>query len=140
MLLNLEMCTPLWLESAGPNFLGQAILEQIRQSLSGLSTDTTLIVTCAKSSGMVRITVDSQKPSPCKPTSPSQSSLGFSQSTFEHFPLIRNELNGLTIHSVASGILSRLLDESGGSLADVMIQRHSGRDTLMILKVPSQIL
>src|SRR5712664_790117 len=135
MLLNLEMCTPLWLESAGHNFLGQAISEQIRQSLSGLSTDTTLIVSCAKSSGMVRITVDSPKPSPCKPTSPSRSSSDSSPSTFEHFPLIRNELNGLTIHSVESGILSRLLDESGGSLEGVMIQRHNEKDTLMILKV-----
>src|SRR5712664_2288796 len=137
---NLEMFIQQLREFAGLSLNGPAILNEIKLSLSDHSIDITLTASCARNLVTAPTTEDSQKPSPCKPTSPSQSSLDSSQSTFEHFPLIRNELNGLTIHSVASGILSRLLDESGGSLADVMIQRHSGRDTLMILKVPSQIL
>src|SRR5712671_490052 len=116
---NLEMCIQRLLESVGLTLDGRVTCEEIKLSLNSHSIDITLTVSCVRNLDTEATTEDSPKPSPCKPTSPSQSLSGFSPSTFEHFPLIRNELNGLTIHSVASGILSRLLDESGGSLADV---------------------
>src|SRR5712671_159539 len=139
MLLNLEMSTPLWLESAGHNFLGQVISEQIRQSLKGLSTDTTLIVSCARSSDMVRIMVDSPKPSPCKPTSPSQSSSDSSLNTSERFLRIYVGTGGLKTNLEDWDILSHLLDENGGFSVDVMTHPRYGKLSLTIHRDHSRI-
>src|SRR6267378_5545202 len=135
MLLNLEMSTPPWLESAGHNFLGQVISEQIRQSLNGLSTDTTLIVSCAKSSGMVRIMVDSPKPSPCKPTSQSQSSSDFSLSTLELSPLISDGTNGLITSFEVLVSWLHSLGVSDGSSVDVTIHLLSEKRLRIIPRV-----
>src|SRR6266700_7399261 len=127
MPLNREMFIQQLQESVGPNYRGQEILKEIKQLLSSHITATTLTDLCAKSLVMALIMADSQQPSPCKPTSPSQSLSDSSPSTSTRFRLIYDGINGPTINFNEWDILSRLLEERGGSLGVEMIDRKSTR-------------
>src|SRR6267154_115833 len=98
MLSNLGMCIQQLLECVGPNSLGQASLNWTDKSLSETSIDITLTVSCVRNSDTVPTTEANQQPLPCKPISPNQSSLGFSQSTFEHFLPIYGGTDGLILN------------------------------------------
>src|SRR5258705_11603710 len=127
MPLNLETYTRLWQGSVGPDWVGQAILSEIRQSLKDHSTGTTLIVSCVRNSDMVLITADSPKPSPCRPISQSQLSSDSSPNTLPLSPLIYVGTDGSWINYSVLDTLLLLMDANGGFLDDVMIHLRKGK-------------
>ncbi|SRR6266852_9353582 len=134
MLSNLAMCIQRLLESVGPILDGPVISSEIKLSLNDHSIVTIHIDSCAKSLDMEATTEASPKPSPCKPTSQSQSSLDFSQNTFTPFLLIYVGTDGLQVPSSSLDILLQLLAESDGFLEGEMILQPSGKPLHTILR------
>src|SRR6266851_3409989 len=131
---SLGTCTQLLLEYVGQDLVGQVIFEETKLSLNSHSIVITHTVSCARSSDTEATTEDNPKPSPCKTTSPSRSSLDFSPNTSLHSqPTFDGTVGLITSYDNAGG-LQRLLDEKDGSLDVGMIQLPSGKRLHIILK------
>src|SRR6266852_3815298 len=137
MLSNQVTYIQQWLESVGLSFRGQVISSEIKLSLNNHSTVIIRTDSCAKSLDMVVTTEANPQPSQCKPTSPSQSSSGFSQSTSKRFQPIYDGTFGPMINYNEWGSLLRSLEESGGSLEGVTIHLLKGKELRITLKDPS---
>src|SRR5216684_6239250 len=109
MLLNLETFIRQLQEFVGLGCHGQVSLSMTKASPSNHTIVTIAIGSCAKSWDMEATTEANPQPSPCKQTSPSQSSSDSNPNTFMHFPLISDGSPGLIMPWPAADILSRLL-------------------------------
>src|SRR5216684_1691002 len=128
MLSNLGTCTQLLLEYVGQDLIGPEISSETKLSLSDHSIVITHTVSCARNWDMDPTTEASPKPSPSRPTSPSQLSSGSSQSTSKLSLPFYDGIYGPTINSNELGSLLHLLAENVGSLCDVTIQLLNGRE------------
>src|SRR5882672_10712021 len=131
---NLETCIQRLLECVGLNLDGPGTWQETRKSPNDHSTDITVTVSCARSSGTAPTMEASPKPSPCKPPSPSPSLSDSSPSTSRHFPHIYNGTNGPTVNleKLVSWLASQGV--SVGSLDDGPKPPLSGRLSLTIHK------
>src|SRR5882724_1912449 len=137
MLLNQETCIQQLLRSAGLICHGPMTLKKIKLLRKRHSTDITLTVLCARNSVMVPITAGSPQPSQCKPTSPSRSSSDSSSNISVPSLRMYVGMNGPMISYSDLDTLLHSLVENGGSLEDVTILLHKGKELHIILKAPS---
>ena len=137
--LSPETFIQLWLSYAGQIWGGPATLQQIVVLPTETSTDITLTVSCARSSGTAQTTEDSPPPSPPKPSSRSKRSSSSSHDISLRFQHIDSGTVGLVLGSEDLDFLLALAAENDGSLEDIMIQLPTGKLSHLTLKVPSLI-
>src|SRR6266436_2003432 len=115
---NLETFILRLREFVGPSLDGPMTLNEIKLSQNNLSIDITLIDLCAKSLATEATMEVNLQPSPCKPTSQSQSSLDFSLNTSTLSLPIYDGMGGPMISFEHLVSLLHSLGVSVGSLGD----------------------
>src|SRR6266478_2234089 len=137
MQLNLETFIQQLQEFVGLGCHGQVSLSMTKASPSNHTIVTIAIGSCAKSWDMAPTTEANLQPSPSRPTSPNQSSSGFSLNTSTLSPLTSVGTDGLITSFEVLVSWLHSLGVSDGSSVDVTIHLLSGRQLRIIPKEAS---